>query len=149
MKSRVLFFCSISFFAVLLAGCVSTQRPFTKVYTGETEQLLLNTRWELVDLKSADKLAFIVEFGAGGAVSWYNIPERYNSILSEKSTWERVGDDVIFNSRNGFYLYEGKIDTNAGTIAGRYKTGFSNNYLINKSPYPEGDFSMVYVEPNQ
>ena len=67
MKTKFFIFCSIVF--VLLVGC-STERPFTKVYTGETEQLLLNTRWELVDLKSTDKFTMIVEFGSEGAVSW-------------------------------------------------------------------------------
>ena len=123
MKKNFFVFCLVSFFVVLLMGCVSTQRPFTKVYTGETEQLLLNTRWELVDLKSFDQFTLIVEFGAGGVVSWYNVPDSYNKMLSEKSTWKRDGDDVIFNSNSGRYLYEGKIDTNNGTITGRYKTG--------------------------
>jgi len=148
MKAKFFIFCSVSFI-VLLTGCVSAQRPFRDVYKGETELLLLNTRWELVDLRSTDKFTVIVEFGADGALSWYNIPDRYNSVLSEKSTWKRDGYDVVFNSRNGFYLYGGKIDTNNGTIAGKYKTGVSNSYLINKGTYPEGDFSMVYMEPNQ
>ena len=122
MKAKFFMFCSISFI-ILLTGCLSVERPFNKVYTGETEQLLLNTRWELVDLKSFDQFTLIVEFGAGGVVSWYNVPDSYNKMLSEKSTWKRDGDDVIFNSNSGRYLYEGKIDTNNGTITGRYKTG--------------------------
>jgi len=140
MKKKVFIFCSVCFF-VLLIGCVSTQRPFTEVYTGETEQLLLNTRWELQDLKSMDQLTLIVEFGAEGSVSWYNIPDSYNSVLSEKSTWKRNGNDVVFNSNSGYYLYEGKINTNNETltIAGRYKTGYTKP----KKTYPEGNFSMV------
>jgi hypothetical protein len=144
MKSKVFIFCFVSFFAVLLAGCLSVERPFTKVYTGETEQLLLNTRWELVDTSSLDKFTLIVEFGAGGAVSWYNIPESYNQLLSEKSTWKRDGDDVVFNSGSGRYLYEGKIDTNNGTIVGRYKTGTSKSHL--SQSFPEFNFSMVRVK---
>jgi len=142
MKAKFFIFCSICFIA-LLAGCASTQKPFLEVYTGEPEPLLLNTRWELVDLKSTDNFTLVVEFGANGAVSWYNIPDSYNRMLSEKSTWQREGDDVVFNSNNGRYLYEGKIDTNDGTILGRYKTYVPSSYLINKSPYPEGNFSMV------
>ena len=65
MKKKIFEFCFVCFYVVLLTGCVSTQRPFTKVYTGETEQMLLNTRWELQDLKSIDKFTLIVEFGAG------------------------------------------------------------------------------------
>jgi len=149
MKKKFMMFCSVSFYVVLLAGCASTQKPFTKVYTGETEPLLLNTRWELVDLNSYDQFTLIVEFGAGGVVSWYNIPDSYNAVLSEKSTWKREGDDVVFNSGNGYYLYEGKIDTNNGTITGSYKTYMSSPYLINNSPYPLKGFSMVKAESDQ
>jgi len=141
MKTKFFMFCSVSFFAVLLIGCLSVERPFNKVYTGETEQLLLNTRWELVDLRSFDQFTLLVEFGAGGAMSWYNIPDSYNKMLSEKSTWKRDGDDVIFNSGSGRYLYEGKIDTNNGTIVGRYKTGTTKKNL--SQSYPEGSFSMT------
>jgi hypothetical protein len=147
MKKTILMFCSVSFFVVLLAGCLSVERPFTKVYTGETEQLLLNTRWELVDLRSFDQFTLIVEFGAGGAMSWYNIPDSYNKMLSEKSTWKRDGNDVIFNSNNGRYLYEGKIDTTNGTIAGIYKHGTTKRTL--SQSFPEGNFSMVKIEPDQ
>ena len=62
-------------------------------------------------------------------------------MLSEKSTWKREGNDVVFNSNSGRYLYEGKIDTNNETIAGRYKHGTTKKYLLQS--YPEGDFSMV------
>jgi len=140
MKKNIFIFCSVCFFVVLITGC-STERPFTKVYTGETEPLLVNTRWELVDLKSTDKFTLIVEFGADGAMSWYNVPDSFNKMLSDKSTWKRDGFDVVFNSNSGHYLYEGKIDTSNGTITGRYKTGTTKKYLL--QTYPEGDFSMV------
>jgi hypothetical protein len=147
MKKKIFLFCSVSFFVVLLTGCLSVERPFTKVYTGETEQLLLNTRWELQDRKSIDNFTLIVEFGAEGAVSWFNVPDSYNRMLSEKSTWKREGGDVVFNSGSGRYLYEGKIDNNNGTIAGRYKTGTTKRNL--SQSYPEGDFIMVKVESDQ
>jgi len=148
MKEKLFGFASICVFcafSILLAGCVSTERPFTQVYTGETEPLLLNTRWELQDLKSMDNLIFIVEFGAEGAVTWYNVPESYNSMLSENSTWERNGNDVIFNSGNGHYLYEGKLDSSGETptIAGRYKSGYNAGYVMATKTYPEGDFTMT------
>ena len=128
-------------FTILLISCVSTQRPFNEVYTGEFTFLLRNTKWELFDHKSGDNLSFYVVFNADGTVSWYNIPDRYNAILSENSTWERSGDDLIFNASNGFYLYEGKINFMDGqkTINGRYKTGYTKPI----KSHPTGDFSMI------
>ena len=133
------------FLCVLLVGCVSTvstERPFTNVYEGETEKLLEGTRWELVDLKSSDNFTLIVEFIAGGTMSWYTIPDNYNTPLSENSTWERIGNTVIFNARNGFYLYEGiiRIIDEKGTVTGRYKTGYDRRVL---KSHPQGDFSMI------
>jgi hypothetical protein len=133
--------CVLLLFFFQLTGCVSTQRPFKKVYTGETEEFLLNTRWELQDLKSSDNFTLIVEFGANGAVFWYNT-DSFNKILSEASTWKRDSNDVVFNAYNGYYLYEGKIDTSkeTPTITGRYKTGHSGPLL---KTYPTGDFIMT------
>ena len=128
---------------VLLAGCASTQRPFTSTYKGEAEPLLAGTRWELQDLKSIDNLTFVVEFQADGSVLWYNLPRQFNASLSEKSTWERTGNNVVFNARNGFYLYEGRItivEDDKNTAAGRYKTGYDKRVLKSN---PSGDFSMT------
>jgi len=74
-------------------------------------------------------------------MNWYNVPDSYNDMLSEKSTWKRDGNDVVFNSRNGFYLYEGKINTNNEnlTIEGGFKTGYSKPLKT----YPRGDFFMT------
>jgi len=134
-------FCIFVLFCVSLAGCVSTERPFTKIYTGESDPLLGGTRWELVDLKSTDNFTLLVEFGFDGFVSWYNIPESYNAMLSENSTWERNGNDLVFNAKNGFYLYEGKIGIINGknSITGRYKTGYKKPVRTN----PLGDFLMM------
>ena len=131
----------LGLFSVLSISCVSTQRPFRKVYQGETEQLIGGTRWELIDLRSSDNFTLYVEFSDEGTVSWYNIPERYNAILSEKSTWERNGDDLVFNSSNGYYLYEGKISIIDGqnTVAGQYKTGYRRPLRS----HPVGNFSMI------
>jgi len=132
------FICAI---LVSVLSCVSTERPFTEVYTGETEQMLLNTRWELLDTKSIDNFTLIVEFGSEGAVIWYNIPDSYNSMLSEKSTWKRVGNNVVFNSKNGFYFYEGEINITGenATIEGKYKTGYKRPLKSN----PVGNFIMT------
>jgi hypothetical protein len=132
--------CVLSVFFAQLTGCVSTQRPFKEVYTGETEALLLHTRWELQDLRSSDKYTLIVEFGENGALFWYNA-ENLNNVLSEASTWQRNGNDIVFNSRNGYYLYEGKIDTGneTPTVTGKYKTGYTKPLKSN----PIGDFTMT------
>jgi hypothetical protein len=132
--------CVLLIFFMQLTGCASTQRPFKEVYTGETEEFLLNTRWELQDLKSSDKYTLNVEFGENGAVFWYNA-DRLNSMLSEASTWKRDGSNIIFNSNNGFYLYEGRItgSNETPTITGRYKTGYTKPQKSN----PTGDFIMT------
>ena len=127
---------------MLLIGCVSTARPFTEIYAGEEEPLLSGTRWELVDLKSSDNFSMILEFNVDGTLSWYNIPDSYNGVISEKSTWERNGNDLVFNAHNSFRLYEGEIyATDAGiTVVGRYKTGYSWDSGLKN--YPSGDFMM-------
>jgi hypothetical protein len=134
--------CVLLIFFLLLTGCISTatQRPFTEVYTGETEEFLLNTRWELRDLKSSDGFTLIVEFGENGAVFWCNA-DILNNILSEASTWKRDGNDIVFNSNSGFYFYDGKIDTSNETliVTGKYKTGYSKPIKSN----PTGDFIMT------
>ena len=142
MKKGNYFLKLISFFLLLLSmSCVSTQRPFKNKYIGETEHLLTGTRWELCDLKSIDNFIPCVEFNDGGIMSWYNIPDIYNVFLSENSTWERSGNDLIFNARDGFYLYEGRINylNEEFSVVGRYKTGYSRPI----KSYPTGDFIMT------
>ena len=92
-----------------------------------------DTRWELYDLGSSDNYSVYIEFHIDGTLSWYNIPDSYNGVISEKSTWEKNGNDLVFNVSNGFFLYEGKINVINGemTIAWRYKT-----------PLKQGDFEM-------
>jgi hypothetical protein len=118
-------------------------RPFTEIYAGEEEPLLSGTRWELVDLKSSDNFSMIVEFHDDGTLSWYNIPDSYNGVISEKSTWERKGYDLFFNARDGFYLYEGHISAidEDKKVVGRYKTGFPR--LSKSKTNPSGDFVMT------
>jgi hypothetical protein len=127
---------------MLLIGCVSTERPFTEIYAGEEELLLSGTRWELFDLKSSDNFSMIVEFHVDGTLSWYNIPDSYNGVISEKSTWERKGYDLVFNAHNSFRLYEGEINETEEdmTVVGRFKTGYARRSGIKS--YPSGDFMM-------
>ena len=129
------------FLLMFLMSCVSTQRPFKNIYIGETEHLLTGTRWELRDLKSTDNFMLYVEFNDGGTMSWYNIPDSYNAFLSENSTWERSGNDLIFNARDGFYLYEGRINNfnEEFSVVGRYKTGYARPIKT----HPTGDFNMT------
>jgi hypothetical protein len=137
MKKNIFYsVCLLGVFCILLMGC-ATQRPFKKTYKGEAEQLLSGTRWELYDLKSNDNFSIIVEFHVDGTLSWYNIPDNYNGFISEKSTWERNSNDLVFNARNGFYLYEGKINGDSA-IVGRYKTGYDPRF----ESQPVGDFTM-------
>jgi len=136
--------CILGTLCMLLTNCASieTERPFTEIYAGEEEPLLCGTRWELFDLKSSDNFSMIVEFNADGTLSWYNIPDSYNDIISEKSTWERNGNDLVFNAHNSFRLYEGEINETDEdmTVVGRYKTGFPRR--AGQQNYPSGDFMM-------
>ena len=135
------FYCLLIFICILLTGCASTKRPFTDTYKGETEQSLSGTRWTLQDLKSSDNFMLLAEFNADGTVSWYNIPDLFNSSLSKISTWERKGNNVVFNAYDGFYLYEGRIETTVEgrRITGRYKTGYEPPI----KSHPSGDFVMI------
>ena len=145
MKKNVFYsVCILGVLCMLLIGCVSeaTERPFTEIYAGEEEPLLSGTRWELIDLKSSDNFTMIVEFQVDGSLSWYNIPDSFNGVISEKSTWERKGNDLVFNAHNSFRLYEGEINETDEdmTVVGRYKTGYS--WRSGLKSYPSGDFMM-------
>jgi len=149
MKRLFLVFGSICIFCILQISCVSSaQKAFEKVYTGETEELISNKSWLLQDLNTLDKFTFGVVFSADGTVSWYNLPDSYNGPFSEKSTWERIGDDVIFNANRNVYLYEGKLSTVDGklSITGQYKRRSKTGYVSASSAYKIsqiGDFIMT------
>jgi len=108
MKKRIWFF--EGFFAIcifMFVGCESTgPYRYYNEYKGESEQLLSGTKWQMLNKMPSGSDIYNVDFMQGGNVVYYDSNGQFLRTMSNHTTWQRVGNTVIFIGNYGYVEFE-------------------------------------------
>jgi uncharacterized membrane protein len=102
-------------------------------FTGESDQLLSGTRWELRGSNDSHRM---IELLASGVAVLYHMNGSIYTDGCKNSTWERQGNLFKMTVSNGFALYEGNITTkdDIQTIIGSGKNSKGDSWNFAMTP---------------
>ena len=114
-------------------------------FSGESEQLLAGTRWEL---RCSNDTYRMIELLVSGVAVLYLMDGSIYSSGCKNSTWERQGSLFRMTVSNGFALYEGNITrkNNNQAIFGTGKNSNGDSWMFEMNPISNFQNVMLIAE---